>query len=54
MTDVFKFQSPLGFIGKFVDKFVLTSYLRKLLTERNNIIKEYAETTKWKLVLKDL
>ena len=51
MKDIFKFQSPFGFIGKLVDKIVLTAYLKKLLTERNNIIKEYAETEKWRSVL---
>jgi ligand-binding SRPBCC domain-containing protein len=53
MKDIFKFQSPFGIIGKLIDKIILTGYLKKLLIERNNIIKEYAETEKWKLVLKD-
>ena len=51
MKDVFRFQSPFGYIGKLFDKILLTNYLKKLLITRNNIIKEYAETTKWKLVL---
>jgi ligand-binding SRPBCC domain-containing protein len=51
MKDIFKFRSPFGFIGKLVDKIILTAYLKKLLTERNNSIKEYAETEKWKSVL---
>jgi ligand-binding SRPBCC domain-containing protein len=53
MKDIFKFQSPLGIIGKIIDKIILTGYLKKLLIQRNNVIKEYAETEKWKLVLKD-
>lgn len=53
IKDTFRFQSPLGFLGTVVDKLVLTKYLRNLLTKRNAIIKEFAETTKWKLVLKD-
>ncbi len=51
MKDVFNFQSPFGYIGKLVDKIILTNYLRKLLINRNNIIKEYAESEKWKSVL---
>ncbi len=51
MKDIFNFQSPLGFLGTIADKLVLTSYLTQLLTERNNTIKEFAETEKWKLVL---
>lgn len=53
MTDIFKFQSPLGYIGKLVDNFILTNYLKKILIYRNHIIKEYAETTKWKTILND-
>jgi ligand-binding SRPBCC domain-containing protein len=51
MKDVFTFRSPFGYVGKLVDKVILTRYLRKFLTGRNLIIKEYAETDKWKLVL---
>jgi len=51
MIDVFEFESPLGLLGKIFNKLVLTNYLQNLLIERNKIIKEYAETDKWKLVL---
>jgi len=51
MKDNFEFHSPFGFFGKFLDKIFLTKYLKKLLAERNNTIKEYAETEKWKSVL---
>jgi ligand-binding SRPBCC domain-containing protein len=53
MKDRFEFQSPCGFIGKLFDKLVLTQYMTKFLISRNNIIKEYAETEKWKLILKN-
>ena len=52
MKDVFDFQSPFGLAGKLADTIILTKYLKKLLLKRNEIIKEYAETPKWKLVLK--
>ncbi|MEO6329639.1 MAG: SRPBCC family protein [Ginsengibacter sp.] len=51
MKDTFKFQSPFGYVGKLFDKIVLTNYLTKLLVHRNNIIKEFAETAKWKTLL---
>ena len=51
MKDVFKFQSPFGPIGSLIDKFVMTGYLKKLLIKRNDTIKEYAESEKWKPVL---
>jgi ligand-binding SRPBCC domain-containing protein len=53
MTDVFSFQSPFGILGQAFDKLVLTQYLTKFLVERNKLIKEYVETTKWKTVLND-
>ncbi len=51
MKDIFQFQSPFGFIGKLIDRIILNVYLKKLLIHRNDIIKEYAETGKWKSVL---
>jgi ligand-binding SRPBCC domain-containing protein len=51
MTDLFKFESPFGIFGQLFNKLILTRYLTKLLVERNNIIKEFAETEKWKLLL---
>ena len=52
MKDVFKFQSPFGIIGKLFNKLILIKYMTQFLSERNKMIKEYAETEKWKTVLK--
>ena len=43
MTDVFQFQSPFGVLGFIADRLILTAYLRKLLIDRNAVIKKYAE-----------
>ena len=51
MKDVFEYQSPFGFVGRIFNTLVLTSYLKRFLEERNRIIKEFAESEKWKLVL---
>ncbi len=48
MVDIFDFQSPFGFVGRLFNYFVLTNYLKKLLIVRNNVIKEYAESERWK------
>lgn len=53
MKDIFSFKSPFGLLGRVFDKLVLKKYLTKFLIERNNLIKEYAETTKWKQVIND-
>jgi ligand-binding SRPBCC domain-containing protein len=52
MTDIFIFESPFGILGQLFNRFVLTNYMRKFLMTRNAIIKEYAESDKWKSVLK--
>lgn len=51
MTDVFVFESPFGILGRFFNRLVLTKYMRRFLMERNAIIKEYAESEKWKIAL---
>jgi len=48
MTDVFEYKSPFGFLGKIADALFLKKYMTNLLIRRNQIIKEYAETDKWK------
>lgn len=49
--DTFKFSSPYGVFGRFFNFLILTNYLKKLLANRNNIIKEFAETYQCKTVL---
>jgi ligand-binding SRPBCC domain-containing protein len=51
MKDIFEFHSPFGLFGKLFNNLVLTNYLKRLLIDRNQIIKEFAETEKWKEVL---
>ncbi|MBC7850305.1 MAG: SRPBCC family protein [Chitinophagaceae bacterium] len=51
MIDQFYFESPYGIIGKVVNQFYLTRYLRRLLERRNLTIKEYAESNKWQHLL---
>lgn len=51
MRDIFEFQSPFGIFGETFNKLILTNYLKKLLLDRNAVIKDFAETEKWKTVL---
>lgn len=51
MTDVFFYESPFGILGRFFNKIILNQYLKKLLWERNELIKEVAETGEWKQFL---
>jgi ligand-binding SRPBCC domain-containing protein len=43
MKDVLTFRSPLGPLGAIVDWLVMTTYLRKMLTTRNEILKAVLE-----------
>lgn len=53
MKDVFTFSSPLGVLGKIANQLFLINYMRKFLLHRNLVIKDFAETDKWKLILSD-
>jgi ligand-binding SRPBCC domain-containing protein len=44
MTDVLTFASPLGFIGAIVDRLVMSSYLRRMLIVRNEVLKAALES----------
>jgi ligand-binding SRPBCC domain-containing protein len=45
MEDVFEFASPLGPVGRLVDRFVLARYLERLLRARAVAIKAAAEAS---------
>lgn len=51
MTDCFDYESPYGLLGWLVDLIVLKRYMTGLLNKRNETIKEFAESDKWRLVL---
>ncbi|AFM06352.1 hypothetical protein Fleli_4056 [Bernardetia litoralis DSM 6794] len=53
MIDIFEYKSPLGIFGKLADTIFLEIYMTNLLKERNQIIKEFAESDKWKIILKE-
>jgi ligand-binding SRPBCC domain-containing protein len=46
MKDIFDFESPFGILGKIVNYLILEKYMTKLLKERNQVIKKYAEENK--------
>jgi ligand-binding SRPBCC domain-containing protein len=52
MKDIFVFESPYGILGSLFNRLVLTDYMKRFLEERNQQIKEIAETEEWKKYLK--
>jgi len=51
VIDIINYETPYGWIGELVNKFYLNPYLEKLLENRNKVIKQYAETDKWRALL---
>ena len=51
MIDVIHFETPYGAMGRWFNTLYLTKYVRKLIEQRNDAIKEFAETDKWKKLL---
>lgn len=51
MIDVFDYQSPLGILGKLADITFLKKYMRNFINKRNVVIKEFAESGKWKEII---
>ena len=44
MKDVFDYTSPLGILGKIADGLFLKRYMRRLLEDRNQVLKQQAES----------
>lgn len=51
MIDIMTYEAPYGGIGRLADRLFLTRYMKGLLETRNQAIKEYAESDKWKFIL---
>ncbi|MFD2909407.1 cell division protein [Flavobacterium ardleyense] len=51
MIDIFDYKSPLGILGKLADELFLKKYMTDLLIERNRIVKDFAESERWKEIL---
>jgi len=51
VIDIINYESPYGFFGKLINQFYLNTYLEKLLAERNKVLKQYAESEKWRALL---
>ncbi|GAB5466642.1 MAG: hypothetical protein Kapaf2KO_20780 [Candidatus Kapaibacteriales bacterium] len=52
LIDKFDYTSPLGILGKIADFLIVEKHMRNYLIHRNKIIKEYAESDKWKALIR--
>ena len=51
MTDYFDYVSPLGWLGKLADNLFLKEYMTNLLLKRNEVVKDFAESGRFKEVI---
>jgi len=51
MIDKFEFSSPFCIIGHLFNFLILKKYMTKFLTKRNQMIKAFSESDKWKSIL---
>ncbi|UIR57264.1 SRPBCC family protein [Sphingobacterium sp. SRCM116780] len=48
MKDIFQFRAPWGILGRLAEWMFLKRYMKRFLEERNTVIKEVAESGKWR------
>jgi hypothetical protein len=48
MRDRFTFAAPLPVLGKIAERLFLRSYMERFLRNRNQILKQVAESEKWR------
>ncbi len=54
MRDRLEFNSPLGILGWMADRLFLTSYMRRFLIRRNEVLKQLAESAEWRDYLQEI
>jgi ligand-binding SRPBCC domain-containing protein len=51
VIDIIDFGVPRDFVGRYLGKIYFKNYLEELTRKRNEVIRSYAETEKWRAVL---
>lgn len=51
VIDIINFETPYGILGKLVNKIWLIPYLEKLVIHRNEVIRQYTQSNKWRALL---
>lgn len=51
MIDIIEYEYPRDMIGKLLGKLYMKKYMEELVNTRNRLIKDYAESEKWKAVM---
>jgi ligand-binding SRPBCC domain-containing protein len=51
LIDILEFEGPRDLLGSLASVFFLKPYLESMLQKKNELLRQYAETEKWKAVL---
>jgi ligand-binding SRPBCC domain-containing protein len=51
VRDVFDFEAPFGPLGRIAEGILLVRYMRRLLADRNAVVKRVAESHEWRAYL---
>ena len=51
LIDMVEFEGPRDMIGNLFSQFFLKNYIEKILLQRNELIRQYAESDKWRAVM---
>ena len=51
MIDLMSFETPYGIMGQWFNKLYFTGYMEALIHRKNNLIKRFAESDRWKKLL---
>jgi ligand-binding SRPBCC domain-containing protein len=51
LIDMLEYEGPRDLLGSIISAFFLRSYFESMLRKKNDLVRQYAETEKWKAVL---
>lgn len=51
MIDLLNFETPYGIAGHWFNRLYFTGYMESLIHRKNDLIKRYAESDRWKKLL---
>jgi ligand-binding SRPBCC domain-containing protein len=51
MVNHFYYKLKLGVLGEIANLLILEKYLTRIITQRNDLLRDYAETDKWQEIL---
>ena len=51
MIDMLEFEGPRDILGSLLSQFYLKNYLERIIKQRNELIRQYAESDKWRAIM---